>query len=159
RVLTPGSAQGKVISITRTPFLIGRDPKCQLRPGSPMVSGQHCALQVRQGKIFVTDAGSTNGTFVNEGRSEKEALLQNGGQLRTGRLVFAVNLETIPPVDQPTPLPPSRGRSDIVDDESVAAVLLAAQDEDGPLPGSATVDISGVPTGSTEVQSSSSDVP
>ena len=150
-VETPGSALGKRIPITRTPFLIGRDPKCHLRPSSAMVSGNHCVILVRQGKIYVNDTSSTNGTFVNEIRVAQETRLQNGDLLRIGPLVFAVSIELTTPVDQPTPLPPSRAKTEVVDDEAVAAVLLATQDEDLPRPGSATIDASAVPTGSTEV--------
>jgi pSer/pThr/pTyr-binding forkhead associated (FHA) protein len=64
-VVTPGKQQGQVIPIAGPTFLIGRDPKCQLRPASAQIRTYHCALQVRDGKAFVRDLKSTNGTFVN----------------------------------------------------------------------------------------------
>jgi pSer/pThr/pTyr-binding forkhead associated (FHA) protein len=150
-VLTPGGSQGKKIPVNRTPFLIGRDPKCHLRPSSPMVSGQHCMIQVKQRKLYVSDAGSTNGTFLNEVRVDKEVELHHADRLRIGPLLLGVSVETGTPVDQPTPLPPSRSKVDVVDDEAVAAVLLSALDEDAPSAG-ATLQGDKIPTGTTEIQ-------
>jgi pSer/pThr/pTyr-binding forkhead associated (FHA) protein len=152
-VLTPGNSHGKKLAVNRTPFLIGRDPKCHLRPSSAMVSGQHCTIQVKQGKVFVTDAGSTNGTFVNEVRVEKEVELHHGDRLGVGPLAFGISLEsTTTPVDRPTPLPPSRSKVEVVDDDAVAAVLLSAQDDVAPPPSGGTLHDEKIPTGTTEIQ-------
>src|SRR5206468_555445 len=59
-VLSEGKAQGHTIPITLPQFIIGRDPQCQLRPPSPMISKRHCALLIKGGKAFVRDFGSTN---------------------------------------------------------------------------------------------------
>src|SRR5438132_4805830 len=158
-VLTAGKSQGKKIPIDRTPFIIGRDPKCHLRPASPMVSGQHCMIQVRQGKIYVSDRGSTNGTFVNEVRLQAECALHHDDHLRVGPLAFGVSLEYSTPVDQPTPLPPSRARVEVVDDEAVAAALFAAQDDDMPAQVNATLDSQPIPTGTTILQTLAPDQP
>jgi predicted component of type VI protein secretion system len=151
-VLTPGSSQGKKIPVNRTPFLIGRDPKCHLRPSSPMVSSQHCSIQVKQRKLYVSDLGSTNGTFLNEVRVDKEVEIQHADRLRIGPLMLAVSVETGTPVDQPTPLPPSRAKVEVVDDEAVAAVLLSALDEDAPSAPGATLQSDKIPSGTTEIQ-------
>jgi len=151
-VLTPGSSQGKKIPVNRTPFLIGRDPKCHLRPSSPMVSSQHCSIQVKQRKLYVSDLGSTNGTFLNEVRVDKEVEMHHADRLRIGPLMLGVSVETGTPVDQPTPLPPSRAKVDVVDDETVAAVLLSALDDDAPSMPGATLPNDKIPSGTTEIQ-------
>jgi predicted component of type VI protein secretion system len=151
-VLTAGSSQGKKIPVNRTPFLIGRDPKCHLRPSSPMVSSQHCSIQVKQRKLYVSDLGSTNGTFLNEARVDKEVEMHHADRLRIGPLILGVSVETGTPVDQPTPLPPSRAKVDVVDDEAVAAVLLSALDEDTPSAPGATLQSDKIPGGTTEIQ-------
>ena len=46
-VMPPGKLEGKAIPITLPRFIIGRDPQCQLRPASPVVSKRHCALLCR----------------------------------------------------------------------------------------------------------------
>lgn len=44
---------------------IGRSQSCQISmAGYDRVSGRHCSLEVRNGAMYVTDLGSTNGTFV-----------------------------------------------------------------------------------------------
>ncbi|HEY3789102.1 MAG TPA: FHA domain-containing protein, partial [Urbifossiella sp.] len=60
-VVATGAHQGKVVPIVGTQFLIGRDPQCQLRPASQAVSKQHCAVILRDGKVYLKDFGSTNG--------------------------------------------------------------------------------------------------
>jgi predicted component of type VI protein secretion system len=146
-VLSEGKANGQTIPITLPQFLIGRDPQCQLRPASPMISKRHCAVIVKNGKVFVRDFGSTNGTFVNEDPVKGERQLQNEDKLKVGPLLFRVALEASAPVNKPTP-PPAAPKADASDDESVAAMLLALQD-DSSAGGMTQVDKDGVPSGTT----------
>ena len=61
-VKAAGAQEGKVLPISLSQFVIGRDPQCHLRPASPMISKRHCAIVQRDGKVFIQDFGSTNGT-------------------------------------------------------------------------------------------------
>src|SRR5438046_10097079 len=65
-IVASGVHTGKSIPVAGAKFLIGRDPECQLRPASQAVSKQHCAFHVRDGKVFLVDFGSTNGTSVTD---------------------------------------------------------------------------------------------
>jgi predicted component of type VI protein secretion system len=107
-VQTPGPNQGKVLEIKLSQFVVGRDPQCHLRPASPMISKRHCAVLQREGKAFVRDFDSTNGTFVNNEQVKGEIELHNGDQLKIGPLMFTVLLEASTPVNRPTPPPPTR---------------------------------------------------
>jgi predicted component of type VI protein secretion system len=116
-VLTAGKQEGKLLEVKLPQFLIGRDPQCNLRPASPMISKRHCAVIVRDGKAFIRDFGSTNGTYLNDQRVEGEAELKNDDQLKVGPIHFAVRLEASAPTPAPatrpvvankTPLPPTR---------------------------------------------------
>jgi predicted component of type VI protein secretion system len=118
-VLTEGKQRGKVLNITLAQFLIGRDPQCHLRPASPMISKRHCALIQRDGKVFIRDFDSTNGTLVNEQPVKGEVELHHDDQLKVGPLLFAVRLEASAPVNRPTPAPPTKS----------AAALAAAKDD------------------------------
>jgi pSer/pThr/pTyr-binding forkhead associated (FHA) protein len=150
-VLNEGSSKEKAIPITRVPFVIGRDPKCHLRPGSPIVSHRHCAIEIRNDQVVLVDFGSTNGTFVNDQRVDKELELQDHDRLKVGPILFEVRFAKTPSVDQRTPLPPSKTTADApTDDEAIAAVLLSAQD-DGTSTAEVPVDQAGIPTGSTAV--------
>jgi len=109
-VLTSGKQEGKSIEIKLPQFLIGRDPQCHLRPASPLISKRHCAVIQREGKAFVRDFDSTNGTFVNEEPVKGERELRNDDQLKIGPISFAVRIEaTAPaPAAAKTPAPPTK---------------------------------------------------
>lgn len=150
KVVSQGKSEGKLIPITLSQFLVGRDPQCHLRPASAAISKRHCALLVRGGKAFVRDFDSTNGTFVNDEAVKGERELKNEDVLKIGPLTFNVLLEATPVApSKPTPPPPAAkpapAPAEPSDDESVAAMLLALQDE----PSGSPVDGEGVPTGST----------
>jgi pSer/pThr/pTyr-binding forkhead associated (FHA) protein len=108
-VLTPGKQQGKALEIKLPQFLIGRDPQCHLRPASPLISKRHCALIQREGKVFVRDFGSTNGTLVNDDRVEGERELHHDDQIKIGPIQFGVRIEPdVPASAQATPAPATR---------------------------------------------------
>src|SRR5262249_42691283 len=145
-VSTPGKLEGKVIPISRSPFLIGRDPECHLRPASAIVSKRHCSLIMRDNKVFAQDLGSTNGTLLNDRLFKGKIEVLDGDRLKTGALVFTIRVEGSVPVSEPTPLPPTKGAKKLAPDEEAAAVLLGSAE-----PEAASVDRDGVPTGSTTV--------
>jgi predicted component of type VI protein secretion system len=120
-VLTPGKQEGKVLEVKLTQFVIGRDPQCHLRPASPMISKRHCAIIQRDGKAFLRDFGSTNGSFVNDEPVTGEAELKNEDRLKVGPLLFSVRLEATAPVNRPTPPPATRSA-----DKAVAAAAVGA---------------------------------
>lgn len=148
-VRTSGSAEGKAIPIKAAKFLIGRDPGCHLRPASVLVSKRHCEIEIDGDKASVQDFGSTNGTFINDQPVKGKAELRHKDMLKVGPLLFEVQLELPPPVNKPTPLPPTRKKRAVNDEE--AAALLLSLDDGAPLP-PAELDAQGVPMGSTVMQ-------
>jgi pSer/pThr/pTyr-binding forkhead associated (FHA) protein len=125
-VLTQGANQGKVLEIKLSQFVIGRDPQCHLRPASPMISKRHCALLQREGKAFVRDFDSTNGTFVNNVQVKDEIELHDGDQLKLGPLLFKVAIEAVTPVNRPTPPPPTKSATQTGRPVKAAAAAPAA---------------------------------
>jgi pSer/pThr/pTyr-binding forkhead associated (FHA) protein len=110
-VMTPGNKmEGKVLEIKLAQFVVGRDPQCHLRPASPLISKRHCALLQRDGKVFVRDFGSTNGTFVNEEPVKGEVEVRHEDKLKIGPLLFSVRIEQEAPAAKKslTPPPPTR---------------------------------------------------
>lgn len=97
-VVSQGVNAGKTIRISVADFLIGRDPECHLRPASPAVSKQHSGIATRDGKVFVRDCGSTNGTFVNGEQIAGEREVKNGDSLKVGPLEFTLSFEADAPV-------------------------------------------------------------
>jgi pSer/pThr/pTyr-binding forkhead associated (FHA) protein len=147
-VLTPGTNEGKVVQATASPFLIGRDPQCHLRPASPAISKRHCALMVQGGKVFVCDLGSTNGTFLNGRQIGGEIELRHLDRLQVGPLSFLVRLETAVPAGRvlaPAQAPPVIPPVEL----APVKVLLGLPGVRGAAPGAAAVDGEGIPTGGT----------
>jgi pSer/pThr/pTyr-binding forkhead associated (FHA) protein len=107
-VLTHCKQEGQVLEIKLPQFLVGRDPQCHLRPASPLISKRHCVLIQRDGKAFIRDFDSTNGTFVNDQPVKGERELFHDDQLKIGPISFAVRLEPDPLPKARTPAPISK---------------------------------------------------
>jgi predicted component of type VI protein secretion system len=105
-VVASGAHEGKVISLTGPQFLIGRDPGCHLRPASQAISKKHCGVLVRDGKVYVKDFGSTNGTQVNDDLiKDSEIVIADGTIVKIGPLDFIIRIELPAPNPDGTPLP------------------------------------------------------
>ncbi|MCS6864902.1 MAG: FHA domain-containing protein [Gemmataceae bacterium] len=106
-VVASGAHEGRVIPLTGPQFLIGRDEKCQLRPASQAISKMHCAVLIREGKVFIKDFGSTNGTLINDQLIQgAEVQVQDGATLRVGPLEFRVRITPAASKPDGTPFPP-----------------------------------------------------
>ena len=72
---------------------IGRAAGVQFIVDAPLVSRVHCRLTLSaDGNLTVEDLGSTNGTLVNGERAERR-VLEDGDELRMGRLVLRMRIE------------------------------------------------------------------
>jgi pSer/pThr/pTyr-binding forkhead associated (FHA) protein len=60
---SPTSSAEKEKLITTFPFVIGRDG-CDFNIPDQRISRRHAEITVRDGKFFVTDLESRNGTFI-----------------------------------------------------------------------------------------------
>jgi FHA domain-containing protein/zinc ribbon protein len=63
---------------------VGRSPDCGIFLDDVTVSRKHAILRERDGKYFIEDQGSLNGTFVNRKRVES-AQLDDGDELQVGK--------------------------------------------------------------------------
>jgi anti-anti-sigma factor len=86
-----GAAKGRTIAVHGPRFVIGRDRSCHLRLGSAMVSKLHTAIELRDGRIFLRDLGSTNGTVL-AGRTlrDAETEIRDGDRIQIGPVVCTV---------------------------------------------------------------------
>jgi hypothetical protein len=80
---------------------IGRQAGNTVVLPSAKVSKRHCVLVVSDGKVAVSDQGSSNGTFVN-GVLSKSKLMKSGDRISVGEYVLEL---TDPPVRAPKAAP------------------------------------------------------
>jgi pSer/pThr/pTyr-binding forkhead associated (FHA) protein len=167
-VLTPGKQEGKLIEIKLPQFLVGRDPQCHLRPASPLISKRHCAFIQRDGKAFIRDFDSTNGSFLNDEPIKGERELHHDDRLKIGPIAFVVQLQKDASVGAPTPAPPTKAagsktptpaakeggtpapgtatKKGASAEDDIAAMLLSIEGDETP---TGPTDAQGVPEGST----------
>ena len=88
-----GARAGKEFGIPTPECLVGRSQDCHLQPKSEAISRHHCVVYVRDGRVFVRDLKSRNGTFVNGQRVDNDCEVQNGDTLEIGPLAFEVHLD------------------------------------------------------------------
>jgi hypothetical protein len=134
-VLSAGKAAGKALPINGAQFIIGRDPECNLRPASAMISKRHCGLLVKNNQVSLRDFDSTNGTFLNDQPVKGEVSAKDGDILRVGPLSFRLEIEAVAaPVKQEpaaAPVPVSVPAHADISDDDAAAALLSIDDETG----------------------------
>ena len=70
---------------------IGRAPGCSVPlADDTFVSQLHARIYIRDGKPFVEDLGSTNGTFLNRDRLSRTMPLHRGDKLQIGQTVLEI---------------------------------------------------------------------
>ena len=65
---------------------IGRTAPADAIIAHPSVSRQHCVIGLANDELLVTDLSSTNGTFIDDERIERAAVLPVGSILRVGQV-------------------------------------------------------------------------
>lgn len=84
-ILQNGPRKGERFSFERS-ALIGRGPLADLQLQDPSVSRRHALISADQGRCFISDLQSGNGTYVNGVRIERPTELYEGDEVRIGRL-------------------------------------------------------------------------
>ncbi len=82
-------ATGNSFPIPETGLHLGRERGDVLFPEDGYVSGLHCRIGYERGQLFVTDLGSSNGTFI---RISSEVDLNDGDVLLMGQQLFRINI-------------------------------------------------------------------
>jgi len=90
--LKPVTTRGRPLPITRDPITIGRHPDNVIRIRDERASRFHCVVEVAQGKLYVRDLGSRNGTCVNGNKIETPAKLRPGDMVIVGSHEFLIEL-------------------------------------------------------------------
>jgi hypothetical protein len=74
--------------ISPTGITIGRSAPADIIITGSAVSRAHCRVELAGDKLRVTDLNSTNGTFIDDKRVERSAMLPAGSILRVGNVLF-----------------------------------------------------------------------
>jgi predicted component of type VI protein secretion system len=106
-VILEGPNPGLRAELSKSSFVIGRDPACDLSVQDIEVSRRHARLIAQSGGYVIEDLGSTNGTFVNGQRVRTITPLQPGASIRLGELVtfsyeaqMGTDIDATPPSTQ-----------------------------------------------------------
>lgn len=81
-IVIRGARQGERFVMEQCPCTIGRDAECDLAFDAPGISRLHARIDRSYGQYTITDAVSTNGTFVNGERVQGEVLLTDGDEIQ-----------------------------------------------------------------------------
>lgn len=85
-----------VVDASAGKLLVGTGPLCELRLTDPTVSRRHASIELTQLGVLVTDLGSTNGSFLGDGRVIA-AYLSPGVRLRVGSTTIEARAATTEP--------------------------------------------------------------
>jgi hypothetical protein len=82
---SPALREGSDLVLNSAPLTMGRDAAndVELR-GDDFASAEHARFEPRRDGVWLTDVGSTNGTFVNGVRLERPRKLAPGDMIRIG---------------------------------------------------------------------------
>src|SRR5438105_10736338 len=90
----------KEIPLEAPHLTIGRKPDNDLVIDNPAVSGHHARIVKEEGAFFIEDLGSTNGTFLNDAKVQKQKL-KNTDRVAVGKHLLIFQDEVAPPPPPP----------------------------------------------------------
>src|SRR6185369_13270677 len=82
-----GPRTGEEIPLDKNKVTFGRSPSCDCVLTHPTVSREHFYVELNNGKLFLVDQGSENGTLVN-GERVSWIELKQGDSVRAGPFAF-----------------------------------------------------------------------
>ncbi len=85
------SKKSTEIDLTQDVILIGRDFDCDIILDSSDVSRKHSKVTRRDGKVYIEDLNSSNGTFVNSKPIDSEFELKHMDRIQISSSVFVFN--------------------------------------------------------------------
>jgi pSer/pThr/pTyr-binding forkhead associated (FHA) protein len=89
KVVEPPQYRGRTFDLADE-LTVGRAPGCGVALDDTTVSQLHARLFRRDGRLWVEDLGSTNGTFVNRKKVSAPVSLRRGDRVQVGSTVMEV---------------------------------------------------------------------
>jgi class 3 adenylate cyclase len=103
--ITPSVGKRWSYAVDKPLVKIGRSPHCDVVIDDPLVSREHCVVQVKPEGLFVEDLASANGTLVNDQRVT-QVPLSAGDKIRLGLSeIVVVEVQHAAPEPQPPAQP------------------------------------------------------
>ncbi len=87
-IVISGDDKGKVIPINADFMSIGRSSKCDVVLSDKSISRKHVEILLTDGQVYIRDAGSSNGTYVNNVQIKEPALIKTNDYVRLGALML-----------------------------------------------------------------------
>lgn len=84
--------KGRSYTLEQYPFTIGRSEDCDVKLENASVSSRHCSIMKMKDTYTLVDAGSTNGTRVNN-KPITEVVLKHKDLVQIGSVEFIFNIE------------------------------------------------------------------
>ncbi len=139
-------------------YRIGSSPASHMQFNRPEISARHALLTVTDAAIKVSDAGSSNGTFVDNNRIGADPVeLQIGQTVKLGHVEIFISEKSSPPLDPEKAFNPGLTSKVLVDpkrQEQIAAELKRAAEKAKNLEGKDRIPllkISGIPEDSRPI--------
>src|ERR1700674_2486417 len=98
-----GNNEGSMIELSTERIVLGRNADCQVVLNVPAVSREHAIIRKIQGKYYIEDNKSRNGTFLNSKEVTTRTQLRDNDKIKICDNVLAFH-DQVPP--EPSPLPP-----------------------------------------------------
>jgi pSer/pThr/pTyr-binding forkhead associated (FHA) protein len=95
-VATAGPARGKTFVVTHGSSTIGRVPEDQVYIPDERLSREHARIEFRDGRYWLRDLSSMNGTALNGHLLSQEEPLQMGDTIELGSSTLVVTTEPAP---------------------------------------------------------------
>lgn len=83
-IVLAGNSVGKMFKIEKAESIIGRSQTADIPIDDKSISRHHAKILIQNGKIFITDLGSTNGTFYNSIKIEGQVMINDGDKIQVG---------------------------------------------------------------------------
>jgi len=87
-----GILAGRRFQVTVAGLRLGRDPENEVHIDDSGVSRQHARVLLHNGAVWVQDAGSRNGIFVNGNRVPDHKQVKEGDRIVLGAHTFTIEL-------------------------------------------------------------------
>ncbi len=98
-ILIAPDSRSQIVKVTNMRFVIGRSASAHLRINSSSVSRKHCEIFEKNGKDYIRDLNSSNGTRLNGERLDSIKKLKPGSQLQVGKFVFQITILDEPRIE------------------------------------------------------------